>query len=97
MAVFIMCIVAMIDIHLFGWMWLMDISLDTLAYAQCVMAVGLTVDYVIHIVHALAEVEVPSKQSNDGGLTFERRLNIALSTMGASVCKGAFTTFWVEL
>eukprot|EP01083_Nonionella_stella_P051286 136161_1 len=84
MAVFILCVVSMIDIHLFGWMWLMDISLDTLTYAQCVMAVGLTVDYVIHIVHAIEEVK---------GLTFERRLNIALSTMGASVCKGAFTTF----
>ena len=37
---FIMVIVAMIDVHLFGWMWLLDISLDTLSYSQCVMAVG---------------------------------------------------------
>ncbi len=40
MSIFIIIIVAMIDINLFGWMWLLDISLDTLSYSQCVMAVG---------------------------------------------------------
>lgn len=40
LALFIMLIVAMIDAHLFGWMWLFNISLDTLSYTQCVMAVG---------------------------------------------------------
>ena len=46
-SLFIMIIVAMIDFHLFGWMWLLDISLDTLSYSQCVMAVG--VMYILYL------------------------------------------------
>ena len=29
-------------------------TLDTLIYAQLIMAVGLTLDYVVHIAHAIA-------------------------------------------
>merc|ERR1711971_297711 len=52
---FIMLMVAMIDVHLFSWICLWGISLDNVSYTECVMAVGLTVDYVIHITHAICD------------------------------------------
>ena len=93
MAIFITLIVAMIDIDLFGWMYICGISLDLVTYTQCVMAVGLTVDYVIHITHAISDASpkiTPSMTNND---IFIARLKIAMKDMGASVVKGAFTTF----
>lgn len=86
LAVYIVIIVGMIDVNLFGWMYLFNISLDSVSYAQLVMAVGLTVDYVIHITHAIAIAQ--PIDVND----YEQRITIALQDMGASVCKGAFTT-----
>jgi len=87
--VFIACVVAMIDAHLFGWMWLCGIALDTLSYSQCVMAVGLTVDYVIHISHAMVDVDVAGAGDGDPKL---QRIALAISHMGTSVAKGAWTT-----
>jgi len=96
LSLFILCIVAMIDIDLFGWMWLFGVSLDTLSYTQCVMAVGLTVDYVIHITHAIVDAKVPldpNHQLDSYNKIYNQKLKIALSEMGTSVSKGAFTTF----
>ena len=85
MAVFVIVIIVKIDIELFGWMQLIGMTLDTLTYAQLVMAVGLTVDYVVHIAHAIADLG--GKDSNP-----TRRAAIALATMGTGVAKGAWTT-----
>ena len=53
MAWFIIIVVLMIDIELFGWMVMVGVSLDSITFIQLVMAVGLTVDYVIHIMLSL--------------------------------------------
>ena len=57
LALFLLLVVSMIDVHLMGWMWAFDIAMDATAYVECVMAVGLTVDYVIHITHSIAEAQ----------------------------------------
>ena len=86
MSLFIAMIVAMIDINLFGWMWALDISLDSTAYAELVMAVGLTVDYVIHITHSIAEAQPQgdfSKMSHQD--IYRAKLRMTMNEMGVSV------------
>lgn len=86
-AIFCFIIVAMIDVWFIGWMILLNISLDPITYACLVMAVGLTVDYVIHIVHSISK-SIPINNKND----YTERLSIAMNEMGGSVFKGAITT-----
>ena len=87
MSFFMIIIIAMIDVDLIGWMILNDIALDTLSYTELVMAVGLTVDYVIHISHAIVHA-TPIGESN-----WQARLEVAMRDMGIGVFTGAFTTF----
>ena len=86
LALFLLLVVSMIDVHLMGWMWAFDIAMDATAYVECVMAVGLTVDYVIHITHSIAEAQPQgdvSKMSSDD--IYSSKLEVALNTMGVSV------------
>eukprot|EP01083_Nonionella_stella_P099692 280302_1 len=76
-AIFIMVIIVCIDVCLFGWMYLLAIDLQAISFCQLCMAVGMTVDYVIHMVHAIA--------SHNG------RIRVAMLQTGRSVIKGAFT------
>ncbi len=83
---FLLLIVSMIDVHLMGWMWAFDIAMDATAYVECVMAVGLTVDYVIHITHSIAEAQPQgdvSKMNRDD--VYSAKLEMALNAMGVSV------------
>eukprot|EP01084_Bolivina_argentea_P008422 15774_1 len=90
-ALFILIVVIMIDIDLLGWMFLFDISLDVVSYVELVMAVGLTVDYVIHTTHAIIDEMVGLEEVND--MIYAEKLRIAMVNTGTSVLKGAFTTF----
>merc|ERR1712113_68049 len=54
------------------------------------MAVGLTVDYVIHITHAITEHMSALTETNDE--IYVEKLKLAMHDMGTSVLKGAFTT-----
>ena len=91
MATFIILVVVMIDFDLFGWIAITGLSLDSLAFLQLVMAVGLTVDYVIHITHAIADARPPD--GCDPNEAFNEKLKIAMMDMGVGVAKGAWTTF----
>ena len=71
-------------------MVLHDVPLDMVSYGELVMAVGLTVDYVIHIVHAIANIEI---KENDIEIDYYTRLTIAFADIGTGVAKGGFTTF----
>ena len=86
MAVFLLVIVSMIDVHLMAWMWALGITLDGTSYLVCVMAVGLTVDYVIHITHSIAEAlpegDMTSRSHSE---SYSAKLKIAIKTMGVSV------------
>ena len=63
-----------------------DLSLDPITYCCLVMAVGLTVDYIIHITHAISHAQPKDKYD------YIQRLSIAMNQMGGSVFKGAITT-----
>lgn len=86
LATFIFLIICWIDVALFGWMYLVDSPLDSTTFIQCVMAVGLTVDYVIHMVHAIAYA-CPEDRSS-----YAPRLRMAFLGNGSSVMKGAIST-----
>eukprot|EP00484_Ammonia_sp_Unknown_P021342 CAMPEP_0197040750 /NCGR_PEP_ID=MMETSP1384-20130603/17411_1 /TAXON_ID=29189 /ORGANISM="Ammonia sp." /LENGTH=136 /DNA_ID=CAMNT_0042471569 /DNA_START=1 /DNA_END=408 /DNA_ORIENTATION=+ len=86
LALFCFVVVAMIDVWFLGWMYFFNISLDPITYACLVMAVGLTVDYLIHITHSIAKAEPKDKYD------YGERLELAMKEMGGSVFKGAVTT-----
>ena len=88
LAFFIMCVILLIDVCIFGWMYMVGIDLQTISFCQLCMAVGLTVDYVIHMVHAIAEMKL---DPNNNG--YDRRIKFAMIETGGSVIKGAVTTF----
>eukprot|EP01084_Bolivina_argentea_P266602 452211_1 len=80
LCLFVLIVIIMIDIDLFGWMYINDIPLDTVSYIQLVMSVGLTVDYVLHMVLQIY-------------ITKNNNIKIAFDNIGISVMKGAWTTF----
>ena len=83
-ACFILMVVAMIDVDLFAWMYIFNISLQPVTYVILVMSIGLTVDYVIHITFAIVDASHETE--------YYKRIKYSISTTGVSVLKGAFTT-----
>eukprot|EP00163_Fabomonas_tropica_P034691 TRINITY_DN973_c0_g1_i1.p1 TRINITY_DN973_c0_g1~~TRINITY_DN973_c0_g1_i1.p1 ORF type:complete len:513 (+),score=80.65 TRINITY_DN973_c0_g1_i1:718-2256(+) len=80
---FVILAIIMIDIDLFGLMYLWDVSLDTIAMINLVMAVGFSVDFSSHTAHSF--------MSAIG--TRDERAAFALSEMGVSVWYGGLSTF----
>ncbi|PFX34181.1 Patched domain-containing protein 3 [Stylophora pistillata] len=70
--------------ELFGVMVIWNVSLNTVSMVNLVMAIGFAVDYSAHVAHAY----VTSKKA-----TANERVVEALSTLGASVLMGGFSTF----
>ncbi|XP_078372535.1 patched domain-containing protein 3-like [Oculina patagonica] len=70
--------------ELFGLMVIWDVSLNSVSMINLVMAIGFAVDYSAHIAHAYV---VSNK------VTANERVVDALSTLGASVFMGGFSTF----
>ena len=85
--------IIIINIDLFGWIYIMGIVIDPIIYTTFVMSVGLTVDYVIHVTHALLQLDKERNNNKSNKEWFNKRLKIAFIEMGLSVIKGAFTTF----
>ena len=93
MALFILLVVLLIDIDLIGCLYFFNFSLNIITYSILVMAVGLTVDYVIHIVHAITEAkETLQNKNKNNPINFDKILELGMRTMGLSVLKGAFTS-----
>ena len=88
LTVFILICIVFIDVDLMGWMNITGTPLDIITYGILVMAVGLTVDYIIHIAHAIGHVN-----GDNIGNSYYQRLEIAFKDIGIGVTKGAFTTF----
>ncbi|XP_067049564.1 LOW QUALITY PROTEIN: patched domain-containing protein 3-like [Acropora muricata] len=70
--------------ELFGLMVIWDVSLNSVSMINLVMAIGFAVDYSAHVAHAYV---VSSKA------TPNERMVDAVSTLGASVLMGGFSTF----
>ena len=86
MALFMTVIVAMIDVHIMAWIWALGIDLDPTVFIICVIAVGLTVDYMIHITHSIADAQPEggtSSMSSDE--IYAVKWKMAMESMGVSV------------
>ncbi|GLH02514.1 NPC intracellular cholesterol transporter 1 homolog 1b [Gryllus bimaculatus] len=75
--------VAMTVIDIAGMMYLWDITLNAVSLVNLVMAVGISVEFCSHIVHAFAQSSKNTK---------EERVTEALATMGSAVFSGITVT-----
>jgi predicted RND superfamily exporter protein len=80
--------IAFIDFTLLGVMRLWDIPIDAVTFICLAMAVGLSVDYVVHVAHAAFEKGLPVTPE-----AVKVQIEEALDNTGASVLKGAGSTF----
>mmetsp|Transcript_6739 Transcript_6739/g.16594 ORF Transcript_6739/g.16594 Transcript_6739/m.16594 type:complete len:882 (+) Transcript_6739:190-2835(+) len=95
-AMWITVCVALIDLDLLGIMVALGVPLNTVSFVNLVMAIGLSVDYCVHVAHAFDHEweHIAGTQRPDGQLASPRdAVAKALETMGGSVVKGGFTTF----
>ena len=79
----VMLCVALVDIDILGLMQ-RDLTIDSAAIINLVLAIGLAVDYSVHVAHAF--VQTPG--------TKQERVDHALAEMALS--HGAFSTFWLS-
>jgi len=79
----VMVVIVMVDVDILGLMYLWDLTIDSVAIINLVLAIGLSVDYAAHIAHAF--VQTPG--------TRQERADKALENMGTAVVHGAFSTF----
>jgi Niemann-Pick C1 protein len=80
--ILVLCIV-MVDLMLFAEMWLFDISLNTVSVVNLVMAVGLAVDYSLHVLHTFL---------HEGEDTRNERVRAAMREIGVAVLLGVLST-----
>eukprot|EP00980_Cylindrotheca_fusiformis_P028513 scaffold22607_cov123-Cylindrotheca_fusiformis.AAC.10 len=76
--------VAMCIIEILGFMYVLDIVIDSVSVINMVLAVGLSVDYSAHIGHSFM-----TKRGDDKN----ERTTDALADMGSAVLSGAISTF----
>ena len=94
---FILFCVALVDLFLFALLAFWNVTLNSVTVVNIVIAIGLAVDYSAHIGHTYLTIDPPETKEDGSCLTnHEKRLfkaKGALSSMGASVFHGAFSTF----
>lgn len=78
----VLLMVAFTDIMLFGLMWYVDLTFNSVTCICMVLAVGIAVDYSVHVAHTFM-VKSGTRQ---------RRAEKALNWIGGAVLNGAFTT-----
>ncbi|KAJ1422063.1 patched [Ochromonadaceae sp. CCMP2298] len=83
--VIVALLVAMIDVELIGLMHFWDLRISSVTVVQLVMAVGLVVDYVSHVIHYYL--------AQPFSLTPKERLTNCLVEIGPAVLLGCSTTF----
>lgn len=75
--------VSMAEVSLFGYMATVDVPLNSVTLAICVMSIGLIVDYCAHIMHQFM-LETGTRAE---------RTKLCIANMGTGVFCGATTTF----
>ena len=83
----VMLCVVLVDIDILGLMWLWGLTIDSVAIINLVLAVGLAVDYSVHIAHAF--LQTPG--------TKQERVDAAVEEMGTAVTHGVISTFLAVL
>lgn len=88
--------VGLVDLFLLSLLFFWNITLNSVTIVNCVIAIGLAVDYSAHIGHAYLTIDPP--EDIDGKLLTNQEKRIykargAVGAMGPSVFHGAFSTF----
>jgi len=78
-------VMLMVFVDLLGCIPLCGVSLNSISMINMVMAIGLVVDYNMHIVHGFMK--------QDPQLPRDKRTVLAMKELGVPVAKGVFSTF----
>ncbi|CAM9850692.1 unnamed protein product, partial [Ectocarpus sp. 12 AP-2014] len=81
--VVLVCVI--IDVELLGFVYHWSLNVNSITVIELIMAVGLVVDYMVHIVHYFLH--------QDPSIPKDARIADALGEIGPSVIVGAATTF----
>ena len=79
----VMLCVVLVDIDLLGLMYLWGLTIESISIINLVLAIGLSVDYSVHLAHAFAAAQG----------TRQERVEKALIDVGPAVLHGATSTF----
>ncbi|GAX11662.1 hypothetical protein FisN_7Lh023 [Fistulifera solaris] len=82
-AVFILPLVCVLYVELLGWLQWFGKAVNPVSYVTLVMSIGLTVDYIVHVLVRYYEAKGSRSQ----------KVTETLRTMGASILIGAASTF----
>ncbi|CBJ26527.1 conserved unknown protein [Ectocarpus siliculosus] len=84
--VVLVCVtLVIIDVELLGFVYHWNLNVNSITVIELIMAVGLVVDYMVHIVHYFLH--------QDPSIPKDARIADALGEIGPSVMVGAATTF----
>ena len=81
----LLCLAA-IDVDLLGLLWLWGLELNGVTMISLIMAIGLVVDYLAHLMHCFMAHTAQFPDPRD-------RMAAALAEVGGAVALGGFTTF----
>eukprot|EP01060_Flectonema_neradi_P039958 TRINITY_DN896_c3_g1_i1.p1 TRINITY_DN896_c3_g1~~TRINITY_DN896_c3_g1_i1.p1 ORF type:complete len:922 (+),score=240.65 TRINITY_DN896_c3_g1_i1:117-2882(+) len=90
MGVLVLFTVGLVDICMLGFMKIVGVAVNGVSVICIVVAIGLAVDYSVHISHAFLMVKATD---TDEYSSRQLRAGFALSRMGPAVLNGAFSTF----
>jgi len=83
----VMGCVLVVDCDILGLMQMWGLTIDSVSIINLVLAIGLAVDYSVHVAHAF--LQTPG--------TRQERVDKALEEMGTAVVHGCFSTFLAVL
>ena len=96
MTIFVLLCVGLVDLFLLSLLTFWGFTLNSVTIVNCVIAIGLAVDYSAHIGHAYLTIDPP--EHIDGKVLSDSEKRVfkargALGAMGPSVFHGATSTF----
>ena len=87
----VMLAVILVDLFLVALVYYWDLTFNNIVVVQFVIAIGLAVDYSVHIAHTFLMTKAPKSMTNSEKRSYKARK--AISGMGSSVFHGGFSTF----
>ena len=94
--------IMLVDLFLFGYLYVLGLRFNAVTVVNLVMAVGLSIDYSLHIAHSALERHTPTNADGAGGADGsvsgsasgrEGQVQSALRNVGPAVLAGGLTTF----
>ena len=82
--------IIMINITIFGWIYICGIILDSMTFIQCLMLIGFIISYILYISYTINKYLWSKKAIIDNDISKNEEILNAL----ISVCRSSFTT-WI--